>query len=156
MTGRERTGLDWIRILMAVSAAFFVFLEGVGGRLKLCEDQALQSGDIVNVCRGPTASDLVVVAGGVLVLLLLAKEFQEIGLFGFALKSRVEQQEQRTGKLESSLALLNLKVETKASAVATTNVLLLTPDQVRDLLAETPEKGEEYFGELRRRRGDES
>jgi hypothetical protein len=110
----------------------------------------------VKVCRGPTATDLVVVTGGVLVLLLLAKEFQEIGLFGFSLKSRVEQQEERTGKLESSLAFLNLKVEARASAVATTNVLLVTQDQVRELRERAPDKGQEYLEEIRRTLGVET
>lgn len=123
----------------------------------MCEEEALQSGAIVEVCRGPTVTDVVVVASGVLVVLLLAKEFQEIGLFGFSLKNRVEQQEQRASKLESALALLTLKVDASAAAAATAtaNVILVTPDQVRGLRERAPEKSEEFLEGLRLNRESE-
>jgi hypothetical protein len=97
------------------------------------------------------------VASGVLVVLLLAKEFQEIGLFGFSLKNRVEQQEQRASKLESALALLTLKVDASAAAAATAtaNVILVTPDQVRGLRERAPEKSEEFLEGLRLNRESE-
>jgi len=145
----KRTPLGWLRLLAAVVAVSYVFVEGVAGRLAICDDSALQSGKIVKVCRGPVVSDLVVVAGGVLLLLLLAAEFQEIGLFGFSLKNRVEQQEQRAARLESSLALLDLKIDSRANATATNNVILVTAKEVRDLREGAPAKAAEFLDTLR-------
>jgi hypothetical protein len=137
MAGPNRGPLDWIRLGVAFGLILVAFVGGAFGVLRLCEEEALDSG-IVSVCRDPTATDLVVIAAGVLVILLLAKEFQEIGLLGFSLKNRVERQEERTAQLESALAVLNVKVDTRATATA--NVTFVGLDRVREIREGAPDK----------------
>lgn len=120
---------------------------GIRGWFRVCEDQALQNGRIVRVCRQPSATDVVVIVAGVTFILLIARDFQELGLFGFSLKRRIEQQEKRTASVEDKLSLMNLRldVDASASAAATANVLVVAPEQIQKLLGEIPEKKREFL-----------
>jgi hypothetical protein len=112
------------RWILAMALLVFGAIGGLLNWFNTCEQTVLGSGDIKTICRDPSISDAAVVFAGILFLLLIAPDFDEAGLFGFALKRRVEQQEKKQQALEGQVGLISTRVNTMASSTATstTNV----------------------------------
>ncbi len=100
----------------------------------VCEQRLATVGAqaVVEVCRPPAMSDLPVVGGVVVVLLLLLPDLAEVGLPGFiSLKRRVEDTEGRLAGLELQLTQTSQMqqaaaqdVDSRASAINAVNVNL--------------------------------
>lgn len=93
------------------SAAMLLLVAGIVGiiisRWTVCEERLATVGGqaVVRVCRPPALTDLPVVTGLLVALLLLLPDMVEIGIPGFiSLKRRVEDQEAKLAGLELQLA----------------------------------------------------
>lgn len=94
---------SWVRLRKAPRATPFQWLAAgiialivVGGVVafivsRVCEEQLTQSGEAVTICRHMQASDLPVIAVGLIAVVALGAFFNEISGFGFSLKREVRQ-----------------------------------------------------------------
>lgn len=130
----------WLAALVILGAAI---LGGLTDRFEVCEeaavDQAGGGAEVQELCRDPEITDAAVVFAGIAFILLIAPDFEEIGLFGFALKRRVEQAEKKADDAEHRVDMLALRVQTMAVANASANVTIngLPPEWISAIL--TPE-----------------
>lgn len=106
-------------------------------------------------CDGPTVTDAGVVTVAFLIVLLLAPDMSEVGIFGVSLKRRLEAAEQKASaseakadRLESQLQIQNLRVDTlsqnvvAATSQATNNVYLVSSDEMKKIDSELREKAD--------------
>jgi hypothetical protein len=116
-----------VRWPIAAAILTFGIVGTLGHWFETCAEEA-DAGKTVLACRDPSVSDASVVFMGVMFLLLIAPDFDEAGLFGFALKRRIQHQEERQVQLERQLTVVSSRLEAvataNASASATINLQL--------------------------------
>jgi hypothetical protein len=84
----------------------------------VCEEQLADNGQVVAVCRKLAATDVPVVIGALVVVLLVLPLFSELSFFGVTLKRAVENTAKKAKELEDRVDRLT----TIASAVASSEV----------------------------------
>jgi hypothetical protein len=140
---RLRRGLALLAVLVAVG---FVAAD----RARVCAQAVTGSGAVVTTCRGPQASDGLVIAYALFVLLLLAPDLAELGVPGLLTlrrrvdeqDSRLETEEGRRELLESQVASVSARLTqvTTASAVGVDelNIYVSGDDTANFAAAERP------------------
>jgi hypothetical protein len=116
---RVRRGAAMLAVLVAVG---FI----AAGRAQVCSDSVTGSGAVVTTCRAPQASDGLVIAYALFILLLLAPDLAELGVPGLlTLRRRVDEQdtrleteEGRRELLESQLTSISARLTQVSSAQA--------------------------------------
>jgi hypothetical protein len=159
MTSKEF--VDKSRVARWLLAVVLLGVGVIGGVLhwfETCEGKALNSGQVVTLCRDPSVSDAIVVFAGLVLVLLISPDFEEAGLFGFALKRRVQEQAAHQQELAGQLAAVAARVEAVAAATATanTNVYVLTEAMTEQAKREVRVKEAEYYRGLRIASGEVS
>ncbi len=126
---RWKLFLRWVWKLIRWAAVLAILAFGAlsawRGTLEVCKDTALVANNVVVIeptCGGATATDAVVIIGGVAILLLILPDMQEAGAFGFSLKRKVVEQAKKQKALDQKLDLLSVRVDTAASATATASI----------------------------------
>ncbi|SRR6266702_998573 len=87
--GRGLKPIEWIAAvtgLLAVGTIIVVFFT-----VKVCDQQLAATGQVVNVCRHPQATDPLIAALGLVIVASLGVFYTEISGFGFTLKRAVEE-----------------------------------------------------------------
>lgn len=108
---RVRQGLAALVIVLILAAAYPVFVS-----TEVCEQEATQAGQIVEVCRRLQMTDLPVLAGAAALLVALGTFFTEVGAFGISLKREVAQAKSSADNAKSSAE--NAKAASEAAARA--------------------------------------
>lgn len=109
---RVRRGGALLAVLVAVG------LIGAG-RAKVCAQAVTGSGAVVTTCRAPQASDGLVIAYALFVLLLLAPDLAELGVPGLlTLRRRVNEQDSRLETEEGRRELLESQVATVSARLS--------------------------------------
>jgi len=101
---RIRRAAAILAVLVAVGFVGFDWAQ-------VCAQSVTGSGNVVTACRAPQATDGLVIAYGLFILLLLAPDLAELGVPGlFTLRRRVEEQESRLQTEEGRRELLETQL----------------------------------------------
>jgi hypothetical protein len=146
-------------------AAAFVVLLGcswglLDSRFSVCDVETKSEKAEITVtqtCDQPSVSDAGVVAVALLIILLLAPDMSEIGVFGVSIKRRLEateakasESEAEVGRLETRLLIQSSRIESlsqnlaSASAQATGNTVLIGEEFLQKISADLPRKAEAF------------
>jgi hypothetical protein len=138
-----------VRRGLAVAVVLFAVASIAGGWGRVCSEATTPDGRVVETCRTPDATDALVIAYALFVLLLLAPDLAEVGVPGlFTLRRRVEEQESRLeteearrelieSQLASVSAQLTQTVNARAVGVDALNIYV-SGDETADYAAEQP------------------
>ena len=116
---------------------------------EICKVETVTTKDgptVTKTCTGPSVTDAGVVAVALLIVLALAPDMSEVGVFGLSLKTRLKATEEKANRLESQLQMQNLRVDTlsqnsnSASAQGIGQLIITTPDQIRQVDSDMAEK----------------
>ena len=126
-TGRRRSRpIDHARRGLALLTVVVGVVLVATDHARVCSDVLTATGQVVATCHAPEATDGIVLAYGLLVLLLLGPDLAEVGVPGlFTLRRRVDEHEARLETeeghrdlLESQIVSLSARVEQTATAAA--------------------------------------
>lgn len=147
-----------IRWTIAFGGLLFFVVLLLSNRFEVCKVESATGKDgttVTKTCDRPTVSDASVVAVGLVLVLLLAPDMSEVGVLGVSLKRRLEAAEQKAtdseakaDRLENQLQMQNLRVDTLsqnvAAAHATSNVYVVSSDEIKKVDSELPRKAEAF------------
>lgn len=146
----------------------------LGSGFHVCKDETVSKGaDITrtHTCNTPGVTDAGVVAVALLIVLLIAPDMSEVGVFGVSLKRRLvaaegkaSASEAKAERLETQLQVQNLRVDNLTQSVATANAqgigqVIITTEQIKKVDSEMSRKVatfnwdelvEQTFAELQR------
>jgi hypothetical protein len=91
-------------VLAAIIAGFLA--------VRVCDEQLAATGAVVTVCRHMAATDPPVLVLGMVALVLLSVFYAEISGFGFTLRRKVEELENRSDALQKDVAALTGRYDT--------------------------------------------
>jgi len=95
--------LAWWRRVWRWLVLTFILAGGIVSYIfvQVCEEQLADTGQVVTVCRKLAATDVPVIIGALVVVLLVLPLFSELSFFGVTLKRSVENTAKKAKELES-------------------------------------------------------
>jgi hypothetical protein len=118
----------WPRWLIAIVVLLGLIGGLLGSRFHVCKDETVTKGTqttVTHTCNGPGVADAGVVAIALFIVLLLAPDMSEVGVFGISLKRRLAAAEEKASEsiakvenLQHQLQVQSLRVDTLTQNVA--------------------------------------
>ncbi|UXA16743.1 hypothetical protein [Mycobacterium sp. SMC-4] len=129
----------------------------LAGDFEICSLETVTGEDgstETRTCDGPSVTDAGVVAVALLILLMLAPDMSEVGVFGLSFKARLQAaegkaaaSEAKADKLETQLHMQSLRVDNlaAANAQATGNNVFIGEEFLKRLSSDLPDKGRVFL-----------
>lgn len=128
---------------------------------EICKIETVTGKDgptVTKTCDGPSVTDAGVVAVALLIVLMLAPDMSEVGVFGLSLKARLQAaegkaaaSEAKADKLETQLQMQSLRVDNltqsvaAASAQASGNNVFIGEEFLKRVSSDLPDKGRDFI-----------